>query len=745
MVEADWAAQETRLGRAAGSPEAIRAALERTRLLLADLGSRPDAPDLKSDAAALESLRAEAGRADSLDEAGRLSLYRKARSLARGVALKNPLLASRPIAFMKRKRFACQMLHEYLAYFSDYSGVFGGSVCLLEEPGRSLKTRELVGRRLPPGCYCTLSISYDAKTLYFAYGECQGHPVAFGSYEQAFCSIFSFDLATGDLSQLTKGRFDDFNPCPLPDGGIAFMSTRRGGFTRCNGPWEPIQVYTLHRMDADGENIRTLSFHETNEWHPSVLHDGRIVYSRWDYVDRSAANFHGLWATNPDGTNPVALFGNYTGRINACFQPHAVPGSQKIVFVAGAHHADVGGALVLLDPSKAGLDPETGNDRFDAIEVLTPEVSFPEGDQKDGGWPTCYYHSPWPLSENYYLVSFGSGPLPGMSSGGKRDTTGIYYLDRFGNLELLYRDSRMASMYPVLVAPRPVPPVVTAARDAGLGDEGEFLLDDVTRGLFALPKDRPVRHLRIYQVLPKTTPTANDPRIGHANAEGARMLLGTVPVEADGSAYFRAPARKPLYFQAVDADGRAVQGMRSVTYLQPGERRGCIGCHEPVGPAPATRKALAFARPPSRIEPGPEGSRPFCYPRLVQPVLDRHCVRCHDGTQGEDKSPLVLTGGPEGPFSRSYNSLKPYLRWHEWGGASISGAVTRPGRMGADESRLAKVLADSRHAPKVSLPNEDRSRLYVWLDGNTPFYGTYDAESQRRQRDAEAVPPPTVQ
>jgi hypothetical protein len=251
--------------------------------------------------------------------------------------------------------------------------------------------------------------------------------------------------------------------------------------------------------------------------------------------------------------------------------------------------------------------------------------------------------------------------------------------------------------------------------------------------------------LRIYQVFPKTTPAVNQPRIGHANAEGARMLLGTVPVEADGSAYFRAPACKPLYFQAVDAQGRAVQSMRSATYLQPGERRGCVGCHEPVGAAAPARRALALARPPAKIEPGPDGTRPFSYPRLVQPVLDRACVRCHDGTQGTDKSPLVLTGDPDGPFTRSYNTLKPFLRWHEWGGASIAAAVTQPGRLGADESRLAKVLADATHAAKAPLSDADRARLYVWLDGNVPFYGAYDADAQRRQKSGEAVPPPTLQ
>ena len=745
MVEDDWAAQEKRLGRTAGSTESVQEALNRADRLLADLCAMAGPPDLASDAAALKRLRERSADAASLGPADRLRLYREVRWLVRDAALKNPLLAGKPVIFMKRRRFACQMLHEYVAYFAELSGVYGGSVYMLEQPGRSLKTRDLLNGRLPPGCISTLALSYDGRTVYFAQGECTGKRPVWGAYDQPRYDIFALNLDDDDLMQLTEARSDDFDPCPLPDGGIAFISSRRGGYTRCNNPWEPIPAYTLHRMDADGENLRTLSFHETNEWHPNVLHDGRIVYTRWDYVDRSASNFHGLWASNPDGSNPVSLFGNYTRRINACFEAHPIPGSHRILFVAGAHHANVGGALVIFDPARARIDPETGTDSFEAIEVLTPEVSFPEGNGHDGGWPTSYFHSPWPLSENYFLTSFGYGPIPGMSSGGKRDSTGIYYLDRFGNLELLYRDRRIASMYPILLAPRAVPPVLKSTLDPELGDEGEFLLTDVRRSNFPMPKGREIRSLRIFQVLPKTTPTVNQPRIGHANAEGARMLLGTVPVEADGSAYFRAPARKPLYFQAVGADGRAVQTMRSVTYLQAGERRGCVGCHEPLRAAPIPARTLASARPPSKIEAGPEGTRPFGYPRLVQPVLDRHCVGCHDGSTGKDKSPLVLTGQATGTFSRSYESLKPYLKWYEWGAKSIAANVTNPGQVGADQSRLTQILADATHAPKLDLSEEDRMRLFVWLDGNVPFYGTYTQAEQDAQRKGQAVPPPQVQ
>ena len=742
LVEADWAAQERRLGRTPDSPEAIRAALDRAGDLLDDLARLDPPVDLAAERASLRRLREEASEVASFGEEERLGLYHRIRTVTRQAALKNPLLAAKPIVFLQRRRFISQMLHEYLGYFYDYEDIAGGGVYLLEEPGRSLKTRDLIRGRLPNGNYTTLALSCDAKTIYFAFCERAPKKPDYYSPERRCFHLFAMDADGANLRQLTDGPNDDFDPCPLPDGGLAFMSTRRGGFGRCHNPWEPLPSYTLHRLDLTTGQVRTLSFHETNEWHPSVLADGRIAYIRWDYVDRSAANYHGVWVSNPDGTGAQILFGNYTERINACYQPRAIPGSRRVCFVAGAHHAVVGGSLVIVDPAATSLDPKTGQDRFDSIERLTPEVCFPEAP----GWPKSYFHSPWPLSENYYLVSFSFRPLPGMGPGVKADNpTGLYYLDRFGNLELLYRDDAVSSMYPIPLEPRPVPPVIPSTLEPGMGDEGELVLSDVQTSSMSLPAGRRITAMRIFQVLPKTeTHVANQPRLGYANAESARMFLGTVPVEADGSAYFRVPARKPVYFQAVDASGRAVQTMRSVAYLQPGERRSCVGCHERPGTAPPQRQLLATGRAASTIAPGPDGTQPFSYPRLVQPVLDRQCVRCHDGGAGAP-SRLVLTGEPAGSFSRSYESLKPFVRWYEWGGASISQVVTLPGHGGADESRLLKVLDDKDHKDQVRLTEGDRERLVLWLDANASFYGTYSKPEQTAQRRGEAVPPPRVQ
>jgi len=742
IVEADWAAQEKRRGRSVDDGAAIRDALGRGGRLLGSLRHLPNAPDLREHEQALKRLRTQTAKIDSLGADARSALYGRVRWAVRRLALSNPQVGRRPLVFMKRRRFICQMLHEYLGYFCDYGDIEGGGLFVLKRPGRSLAVTDLVAGRLPRGNYTTPALSYDGKTIYFAFAPRAAAKPDYYSPDRRCFHIHAIGVDGRNLRQLTRGGEDDFDPCPLPDGGIAFMSTRRGGFARCNNPWEPIPSYTMHRMDADGRNVRILSVHETGEWHPSVLNDGRIVYTRWDYVDRSAANFHGLWSTRPDGTGAGIIWGNYTMRINACFQGRAIPGSDRIAFLAGAHHADVGGSLVIVDPSRAALDRRNGQDRFEAIDTLTPELCYPEA----AGWPTSYFHSPWPLSEDHFLVAFGGHTLPGMSSGNNsRDHTGLYYFDRFGNLELLYRDEGISCMYPIPLAARRPPPVLVSHRERSLGDEGELILADVTRSHFPLPAGRTVRELRVWQILPKTDGhVANQPRIGHANAENARMLLGTVPVEADGSAYFRVPAHKPVYFQAVDADGRAVQSMRSVVYLQPGERRGCVGCHEPVGTVAPARRLTAMGRGPSPLRAGPAGTMPISFPLLVQPILDRHCLKCHAG-KGEAKGRPVLTGEAHRGFSRSYWALRKYVRWYEWGGASISPIVSHPGRIGADASRLTKILAGPRHAKRVRLTDAERRRLYLWLDGNAAFYGRYDAAGRKAQLAGKAAGAPKWQ
>ncbi|GAB4131908.1 hypothetical protein JCM17478_01380 [Thermopirellula anaerolimosa] len=761
-VEEDWIRQEKWRGRSADSREALEAALQRGQELIHAAQSQGSFRE--SDYGLLlekwRSLKATVDWEAAPEK--RLEKYFEIRWFLRRVALANPLIQGRPVVFIKTRRFLCQMLHEYVGYFYNAADLTGAGVFLLPHPGRSLETKCLTEGKLPRGTYQTLALSYDGRTAYFAFapipegdrkrrlapdwsvltaGPMPPEFDFFGPGRTTF-KLYALDLDGGTLRQLTDGGEDDTNPCPLPNGDVVFVSSRRGGFCRCNNPWEPIPTYTLHHLDGQSGNVRTISFHETNEWHPSVLCDGRIIYSRWDYVDRSAANFHGLWTTNPDGTNPRSLFGNYTMRISACYQPRAVPGSHKIAFIAGAHHAVVGGSLVLLDPDKVALDPTTGEDRFDCLEVLTPEIAFPEAPDQ---WSPGHVVGPWPLSEDYYLIGFGYEPVPGMGSGVRREEgPGIYYFDRFGNLELLYRDPGWACLDPIPVAPRTAPASLEETDRDELGDEAELIVYDVRRSLYPLPEDRPIKELRVFQLLPKATHPVNDPRIGHASAENVRAYLGSVPVEADGSAYFRVPAERPLYFQIVDERGHAVQGMRSATYLQRGERRACIGCHEPPGSSVPPGRALAVRRPPSRLESGPDGTNPFSFVRLIQPILDRRCTSCHGEQDAGNTVPPALTSRPAAPFIASYQNLRPYLRWYEWGGSTISEIVTQPGRMGADESPLWRVLADENHQQVIQLSDAERRCLALWMDANVPFYGTYDRRDQGRQLAGESVPLPPL-
>ena len=728
LVEKDWAFQESQNRRSMSDSSAIRNLYQRLQLLAADLGTTVPEVDL--------------ARLGTLSESERLALYRELRWQLRDMAMQNPLLKDTPLVFMKRQRFVCQMLHEYLGYFYENTGTFGGDICVLTKPGYSLETRSLTDGKLPKGAYATLSLSHDAKTLYFAFCEVSsydGKPqfvnwrqlreydfhndtLDYLAKPEGKFQLFSMSVDGSSLHQLTDDIYDNFDPCELPDGDLAFLSSRRGGFVRCNNFWEPITVYTLQRMGKDGRNIRTLSYHETNEWHPSVLHDGRIVYSRWDYVDRSAAHYHGLWATSPDGTQASVLFGSYTQQVSACYQPKAIPGSQKILFVAGAHHANTGGSLVLLDPSKTAYQSRNAEDTLDSLERLTPEVAFPETPNQ---WPTTYYHSPWPLSENYYLVSYSREPL-GCHGAGSTVTgrTGIYYFDRFGNRELLYEDADISCQYPIPLVPRPVPTVIPDRRDASLGEIGEFHLQNVHNSFKPLPDNRKITELRVFEIIPKWPDwTANSPRLGRANAEGGRRLLGSVPVHEDGSAYFQVPANIPVYFQAVDDEDKAVQTMRSDVYLQPGEQRSCIGCHEAPHSSPVTSASMPGK--PHQLVPGPHGSNPLYYPELIQPILDRNCVTCHDGDAQAGKGKTDLRDSPRQTFSRSYQSLRPYLRWYEWGDSSIQQSTTLPGRCGADESPLTAILGDSNHKNHIKLSDEEKRTIYLWLDANAMFYGDF--------------------
>jgi len=673
-------------------------------------------------------------KAPKVPDDARRAIYLDARRLKRRIAFANPLLAFDKLLFVK-KHDPSGPFHMCDQYYGCNARPGGGLFVLHDPFGPSPKLTSLLessvveqgrlkGQKLVPGAFLSPELSFDGKTLLFAYTQAKAKKTYQWAPEFSY-HLFKCNADGSGLVQLTDGDPDDFDPCFLPNGRVAFISLRRGGYLRCG---RHCPVYTLHSMNPDGSDIICLSYHETHEWHPSVTNDGMLVYSRWDYVDRDTNIAHHIWLSYPDGRDPRSFHGNYPVRRNDRpwmeMSIRAIPGSHKFVAVTGAHHGNAFGSLVL-------IDHRLGDDNaMSQLERLTPEVRFPEAEAPIR--QNMVYGTPWPLSEDDYLCVYDP----------RAKNRGIYWIDRDGNKELIYRDPAISCLSPIPLRPRPTPPLIpdattqtaAASQAPAASQQPTVAVMNVYDGDFTWPEGTKIAALRVIQLLPKSTAPPNRPRIGVANQTNARAVLGTVPVEPDGSIFFEAPAGKAIYFQALDERGMAVQSMRSVTYLHPGERLSCQGCHERkhTPPNKLTTLPIALRRAPSKLEPGPEGANPFNYPRLVQPVLDRNCVKCH-----QEKKALDLSGALAKSFTRSYNSLagKYGFYFHVHNGSINTGVHggtrTIPGKFGAMASGLLEYM-DERHYG-VKLSPEDRQRLILWLDCNSEFLGAYEQpEAQAR-------------
>jgi hypothetical protein len=474
----------------------------------------------------------------------------------------------------------------------------------------------------------------------------------------------------------------------------------------------------MHAMDADGGDLRPLSAFENFEWTPAVANDGCILYTRWDYIDRFNGHFFSLWSANQDGSNPQLVYGNYTVRPQVKFEARAIPGSSKLVFTAGAHHSIAGGTLCLLDRTR-------GAEGDAPLTRLTPEVRFPETEGNDGQ----YFASPWPLSEEYFLVGWADQPLPphcrATEAQNPRNAMGLYLLDAFGNLELLYRDPSISSLAPVPVGSRPKPPTQTSVARRDGEQEGSVVLQDIYRGLDGVPRGS-VKQLRLVGVVPKVQPHMNQPVLGISAEDPGKFVLGTVPVEADGSAFFRVPSGVPVFFQALDAAGIAVQTMRTLTYVMPGQTLACAGCHEPRDSAPpAGIPLLATARPASRITPGPSGSWPLRFDQLVQPVLDRHCVECHRAG-GNDALAAKVDLTPD----NSYVSLLTFAN-NDLTKRAFERDRSVPNEAVAQQSALWKLLTQPGGHEKTKLDDDSLKRIATWLDTYAHRQGHFSEQQEQ--------------
>ena len=603
-------------------------------------------------------------------------------------------------------------------------------------------------------------LSFDAKKLLFAWRLTRNNIGTSSNLTDApktgNYQIQEMDLATRRLRPLTSDETYGaaFEPCYLPNGDIMFSSARIVQHITCG--WGDCSNFFL--MNKDGKYARRIGFDQTNTACPTLLEDGRVIYTRRDYNDRGQSSAHALFVMNPDGTNQTEMYGNQTGTPNSFQHARSIPGSQKILCIIGGYHTTQGGKLAIMDVSK-------GRQKDQGLRQI-PDNKKPDcGDTPDDnyGKQGVQYANPYPFNEQEMLVSRSSTTHSGF---------GIFFMSVDGRRELLAYDPVLSSLQPIPVMSRPQPPTRATAVDYRKPD-GVIFLQDAYYGPAAagIPRGT-IKKIRVIEILYKTCTigwgmgqgpggawhTVTNP--GHPLGPfDAKRILGDATVYADGSAMFRVPARLPFYFQLLDDKNRVLQTMRSWATLMPNESLSCVGCHEEksVTPPMATAKrTLAMQAGIEELKPFYGPPRGFSFPNEVQPIFAKHCVSCHN-PEGKAKS-LVLTAEPmvvdpdaKKKWCSSYYNLtrarpdpnpasfaldgviwkrngparadepNKYIKW--WTRFELMKPYP-PCRAGSITSPLVKLL-EKGHA-KVQLSPEEWDKLCAWIDLNIPYCGSYD-------------------
>ncbi|HOB98623.1 MAG TPA: hypothetical protein PKM43_07745 [Verrucomicrobiota bacterium] len=636
-------------------------------------------------------------------------------TLEREALLAHPLLDAHPLLFVVRRQYArdhhntATFFPKAKTEFNDGAFAGGGALRLLDrKTGGRLTT--LV--ELPEGIVRDPDVDYDGQRIVFALRR-----NAEDSYH-----IWQIRPDGTGLKQLTFAEdVDDLDPVCLPDGGIAFSSTREPKYCMCNRHI----MANLYRMEADGSNIHQIGKSTLFEGHPVVMPDGRLLYDRWEYVDRNFGDAQALWTVNPDGSNHAIYWGNNTPSPGAVIDGRPIPGTAQVLCVFGSCHDRPWGALAIID-RRLGLDG-----RQAVVRTWPPEAIDLV---KDQGWELfdtfsqvrLKYEDPYPLDAHFFLCARMTG---------EGEQTAICLVDLFGN-EILVHTEAPGCFDPIPLAPRARPARVGDRRDFARAD-GTLYVANVAVGTHMTGvKPGAARFLRVIESPEKRTWTI--PAWNGQGQEAPAMnwhdfnnkrILGTVPIESDGSAHFALPADTFVYFQVLDERGMLIQSMRSGTMVQPGERASCIGCHEDrrqTPPSTQPARSIALQRAPSPLTGWHGPPRPFNYLTEVQPVWDRHCVRCHDfGTEGGSK--LNLAGDRDLVFNASYNELWR-KKWIQAVGAGP--AETLPAyAWGSHRSRLLEYLDTAHH--EVNLSPEEFDRVVTWIDLNAPYYPLYASAHPR--------------
>ena len=617
--------------------------------------------------------------------------------------------------------FAERALYSDGHYYANFGGWSDNPKKFLYPPDGSrlcklnLRTKQVtVLLDDPKGNVRDPRVHYDGGKILFAYRK--GGTRHYNLYE--------INTDGNGLKQLTSGEWDDTDPAYLPDGGIIFVSSRCRRFIPCNH----VQAAILYRMDADGGNLQCLSANNVRDDRPAVLPNGQVLYTRWEYVDSAIGSFRDLWVMNPDGTGQMILFGGTVQPPELVFSKCdalPIPGTDnKVVSVFSPPvglRENAGNVMV--------VDIRAGPDERSAARQISPERDlryhhfWPSGIPWYGGGRNGF-RDPYPLSEDCFLVA---------------EDKSLLVLDGKGQLQELYRAKKMVHD-PRVIRPRPrervVPPHTDLRKSAG-----RFVLANVYRGRHMQGvKPGTIKKLLVLEDLPKPISYYSLP--GLISMDGThtlRRVLGVVPVESDGSASFEAPPLRALYFVALDEQGLAVKRMQSYTMVMPGETQGCVGCHEPRTESPGSTGSVALMasrRASSRIEPVPSVPDVFDYPRDIQPIWDRHCVRCHSAEKPSGR--VVLTGDLNEWFTQSYYSLFAYKQVSDmFGRYNTEFRNHKPYGFGTGASPLMEKIGGGHH--KVKLTKEEHDTVRLWIEASATFAGTYALYNHSRNAVAGAL------
>jgi len=689
--------------------------------------------DLAKDLAALAALEKQAAALKKPDR----ELYFKVREVKRRILFANPVVDFDKVLFVDMPYPAGSEWPHEARHMLGYMAVPGARLLVLEGLSPAGHLRQLMPQPPLHGSFWRPDLSWDAKQVV----------ASFKPHNEKSFHLYEINADGTGLAQLTDGPYDDFDPIYLPDEDHIIFSTTRGHtWVRC---MPPTSAFILARCGRDGRNIYLISRGNEPDYTPSVMNDGRVIYTRWEYTDKPLWRCQSLWTMNPDGTQVNAFWGNQSVWPDLLKDARSIPGSRRVMFTGSAHHNWFSGSVAILDPDKGfnfphGLTkvtadvayPESGNGPVDPIESPRYHASGAYG----------AYYSPYPLSETDFIVS--------ANRGGKFL---LLLMDVDGNRELIYEGTHnIFHAQPLKARPRPrviEDRVAWPTREERLKPKpGTIYSNNVYEGAPEVLRGK-ARYLRILNIDRKTYTywykrpyLSSGPVVSGIQSEGVKRVIGTVPIEEDGSVHFTAPSGLALHFQLLDGRYRALQTMRSFSGVMPGERRGCLGCHELHSVTPDVGdKSIAASKPPRAITPPPWGDETVSYPRFVRSVLDKYCAKCHTG-EGKGRAKLDLTPKPGRlGFDQTYWL---FTGNPSWGKAYVMPKNPPPGFGIADmimvegydqrdpvayatpppmtklsyKSRLIERASSGKHHD-VKVDAVSLRRLIAWVDAMCPYRG----------------------